>query len=252
MFASPFKGEVKYLLELFCSRLKLIDDKLVVYSSGATAPPLRKLSEAFTDRFGTEFEFTVGRVEKLFSKLQETEKGDVLQCGAEYIFDEAEHKGLIVKGSRRSVGYRRSVIIVPLGNPKDISSLRDLTQEGTRIGIAVSGCLVGVWDDICSKAGLTNQILRNIKQLADGCGAVMSLIHEDKADAIFGWNAFENIWPKTSEAIEIPYAFQVFRSTGVAALNYSKNRERAGSFIDFLVSDEGRDIYEEYGWTHKL
>ncbi|MFH1626048.1 MAG: extracellular solute-binding protein, partial [Pseudomonadota bacterium] len=140
----------------------------------------------------------------------------------------------------------------PLGNPKDISSLEDLTHEGTRIGIAVSGCLVGVWDDICSKAGVTNQVLRNITHLADGCGAVMSLIHEGKVDAIFGWDAFENIWPKTSEAIELPYEFQVFRSTGVAILNYSKNRELAGKFIDFLVSEEGRDIYEEYGWTHYL
>ena len=82
------------------------DERLIIYSSGATAPPLRKLAEAFTDRFGTEFEFTVGRVEKLFSKLLETEKGDVLQCGAEYIFDEAGHKGLIVKGSRRSARAR--------------------------------------------------------------------------------------------------------------------------------------------------
>jgi molybdate transport system substrate-binding protein len=228
------------------------DEKLIVYSSGATAPPLQKLAKAFTDRFGTEFDFTVGRVEKLFSKLLEKEEGDVLQCGAEYIFDEAEHKGLIVKGSRRSVGYRRSVIIVPLGNPKDISSLEDLTHEGTRIGIAVSGCLVGVWDDICSKAGVTNQVLKNITQLADGCGAVMSLIHEGKVDAIFGWDAFENIWPKTSEAIEIPYEVQVFRSTGVAALDYSKSRELAGKFIDFLVSEEGRKVYEEYGWTHNL
>ena len=226
------------------------DEKLIVYSSGATAPPLRKLAEAFTDRFGTEFEFTVGRVEKLFSKLLETEEGDVLQCGAEYIFDDAEQRGLIVKGSRRSVGYRKSVIIVPLGKPNDISSLEDLTHEGIRIGIAVSGCLVGVWDDICSKAGITNKILRNITQLADGCGAVMALIHDGKVDAIFGWDAFENIWPKTSEAIEIPYELQVFRSTGVGVLDYSKSRELAGKFIDFLVSEEGRDIYEEYGWTH--
>jgi molybdate transport system substrate-binding protein len=144
------------------------------------------------------------------------------------------------------------VIIVPFGNPMDISSLEDLTHEGIRIGIAVSGCLVGVWDDICSKAGITNKILRNITQLADSCGAVMALIHEGKVDAIFGWDAFENIWPKTSEAIEISYEVQVFRSTGVAVLDYSKSRELAGKFIDFLVSEEGRKIYEEYGWTHNL
>ncbi len=127
-----------------------------------------------------------------------------------------------------------------------------MADDGVRIGISVSGCLVGVWDDICSKAGVTNQILRNITQLADGCGAVMALIHEEKVDAIFGWDAFENIWSKTSEAVEIPYELQVLRSTGVAILNYSKRRRIASKFIDFLLSEEGREVYEEYGWTHNL
>lgn len=45
---------------------------------------------------------------------------------------------------------------------------------------------------------------------------------------------------------------RVPRSMGEVNLNYSKNRELAGKFIDFLVSEEGRDIYEEYGGTHNL
>ena len=228
----------------------MVEEKLIVYSSGATAPPLKRASEVFSGKFPTDFEFIVGKAEKLFSTMKETEEGDILQCGAEYIFDDAEFKGLVVKQSRRSVGYRKSVILVPIGNPKNILSLEDLTEKDIKIGIAVSGCLVGIWDDICSKAGLTNQILMNITHHADGCGAVMSLIHEGKVDTIFGWDAFENMWPKTSEAIELPEELQVFRSTGVAILNYSRKRQLAGKFIDFLVSKEGKDIYKEFGWTH--
>lgn len=227
------------------------DERLLVYSSGATAPPMRKSSEAFSELFGTEFDFVVGKAEKLFSTMMDREEGDVLQCGAEYILDDAERKGLILEGSRRSVGYRKSVIIVPIGNPKKISHLEDLTGKGVSIGIATTGCLVGVWDDICSKAGVTNEVLRNITQLADGCGNVMSLIHEGKVDAIFGWDAFENVWPRTSEAVEIPENLRVLRSTGAGILSYSRKRRLAGRFIDFLVSEEGKRIYEEYGWTHR-
>lgn len=32
----------------------------------------------------------------------------------------------------------------------------------------------------------------------------MSLIHKQIVDAVFGWNAFQNVWPKTCEAIELP------------------------------------------------
>ena len=228
----------------------MVEEKLIVYSSGATAPPLKRASEVYNEKYGTEFEFIIGKVEYLFSKLQERKEGDILQCGSEYILDEAEWKGDVVKGSRKSAGYRKSVILVPIGNPKNILSLEDLTEEGKKIGIAVSGCLVGLWDDICSKKGLTNQILKNITHHADGCGSVMSLIHENKVDAIFGWDAFENIWPKTSEAIELPKDIRVFRSTGIGVLNVSNQRKLASKFIDFVTSEEGKDIYKEYGWTH--
>ena len=97
---------------------------------------------------------------------------------------------MILRPTRRSVGYRRSAILVPMGNPKKIKSISDLTKEGVRVGISVSGCLLGVWDDISSKAGLTDSIRRNITDFADGCGAVMALINQRKVDAVFGWDAF--------------------------------------------------------------
>jgi len=227
-----------------------MDDRLHVYSSGATAPPLQKIAKEFQARFKTKVDFTIGKATDLISQITKTKEGDVLSCGAEYILDDAAEKGLIVRNTTRSVGYRRSVILVQKGNPKKIASLGDLTKDGMRIGIATEGCLVGVWDDVCSKAGLTDNIRRNIAAFADGCGAVMALIHKDKVDAIFGWNAFGRIWPKTSEIIEIPDELQVYRSTGVAVIEYSKNKELARRFVDFLTSREGRKAYSDYGWIH--
>ncbi|MEX2722342.1 MAG: substrate-binding domain-containing protein [Candidatus Freyarchaeota archaeon] len=166
--------------------------------------------------------------------------------------DEAETLGLIRKEIRKSVGKRRSVILVQAGNPKRIKSLKDLAKEGTKVGISTSGCLVGVWDDVSSKAYLTDQIRKNITDFADGCGAVMALINQKKVDAIFGWNVFKNIWPGTSEIVELPKEIQVYRSTGVAVISYSKEVEAASRFIEYLTSKEGKKIYAEYGWIHEF
>ena len=57
---------------------------------------------------------------------------------------------------------------MPVGNPKKIKSIFDLTEEEVRTGISISDCLLGVWDGISSKAGLTNRIRRNITDFADG------------------------------------------------------------------------------------
>ena len=225
--------------------------QLHVYSAGAVAPPLQKAIDIFEKKFGVRCNLTVGKPSNLLAAISVSREGDVISTGAEYILDEAEDHGLVVKGSRKSMGLRRSVIIVPMGNPAKITSLNDLCRDNVRIGIAVDGCLKGVWDDVASKAGLTDQIRRNITHYADACGSLMGLIHQEKVDAIFGWNAFQNVWPDTCEVIELPKDLQVFRSTVAAMISYTKDTQLSQKFIDFLTTDEVRKIYSDYGWIHK-
>jgi ABC-type molybdate transport system substrate-binding protein len=40
----------------------------------------------------------------------------------------------------------------------------------------------------------------------------------------------------------------VHRSTAIGVVAFSKNKEIAEKFIGFLVSEKGKQIYEEYGW----
>jgi len=130
-----------------------------------------------------------------------------------------------------------------MGNPRNIKSISDLAQEGVKVGIFISGCLLGVWDDVSSKAGLTDQIRRNIADFADGCGAVMALINQKKVDAIFGWDAFKKLWMKTMEVVELPKELQVYRSTGVAVVKFSRNKELAKKFLNFVTSERCKRIW---------
>ena len=225
---------------------------LHVYSSGGVAPPAKKCAQEFTSKSGTGFEFSVGKAEELISDIAESKEGDILTCGAEFILDDAQERGLIHGDTRRSLGYRKSAILVPAGNPREIESISDLAREGVRVGVSSSGCLLGVWDDVSSKAGLTDQIRRNITDYADGCGALMALVNQKKVDAAIGWDAFERIWTRTAEAVELPENLQVYRSTGIGVISFSKNRELANDFISFLASDRCKRIYEEHGWYHTV
>jgi len=225
--------------------------QLKVYSAGAVAPPLHDAIAILEKDSEAKCDLRIGKPGDLLSEIAKLKKGDVFSSGAEYILDDAEDQGLILKGSRKSLGYRRSVIIVPVGNPAKIASLKDLCRKDVRIGIAVDGCLKGVWDGVASKAGLTDQIRRNITHHADACGSLMSLIHSDKVDAIFGWNAFQGVWPDTCEIIELPPNLQVFRSTVAGIISYSGNVKLSGKFIDFLTSPAIRKIYAGYGWIHE-
>ena len=79
----------------------------------------------------------------------------------------------------------------------------------------------------------------------------MSLIHQGKVDAVFGWNAFRTIWPNTCETVELPPDLQVYRSTVVGLLACTQNPKLAKQFIDFLISDEMKKIYSDLEWIHK-
>jgi accessory colonization factor AcfC len=226
------------------------DYDLWVFSAGAVAPPLQEAINQFETLENVTCRFTAGKPEALLKGIRDIQKGDIISCGAEYVHDEAEDMGVLIEGTRRSLGYRRSVIIVGRDNPKNIHSLEDLCKEGMRVGVAVGGCLKGVWDDVFSKVRLTEKVRGNIVEHADACGSLMGLIHSDRVDAVIGWNAFKNVWPETCEAIELPESLQVYRSTAVQTISYSQNRELSGKLIDFLTSPEGRKIYEKYGWIH--
>lgn len=223
---------------------------LHVFSAGAVATPIKKCAEEFKAKFGTEFEFTVNKAENLLEEISETKKGDLLTCGSEYILDHAQLKGLVLKETRRALGSRTSAILVQKGNPKKIESMSDLAKEGTHVGVSVAGCLTGVWDDLATKAGLTEQIRKNTIAYADGCGELMSFINKKSVDAILGWDAFKNLNMQTMDIIELPRDLQVHRSTAVGVIAFSKNKELAKKFIDFLVSEKGKKIYENYGWHH--
>ena len=143
---------------------------LHVFSAGAVAPPIKKCAEEYKAKFRTEFEFTVGKAENLIEEIAETKEGDLLTCGSEFILDHAQLKGLVIKETRRSLGSRTSAILVQTGNPKKIKSMSDLAKEGMHIGVSVSGCLTGVWDELATKAGFAEQIRKNTVAYADGCG----------------------------------------------------------------------------------
>lgn len=230
--------------------MTLADYQFRIYSAGAVASPLMDAAEFFEKEFNIKCDVRAGKPSELLNEIERSKIGDVFSSGAEYILDDAEDQGLIIRGSRKSLGCRRSVIIVPVGNPAKITSLRDLCNEGVKIGIAVDGCLKGVWDDIASKAGLTDQIRKNITHHADACGSLMGLIHSGKVDAIIGWNAFQGVWPDTCEVVELPASVQVFRSTVAGIISYTRDKELATKFIDYITLAPIRKIYESYGWTY--
>ena len=225
------------------------EKSLVIFSTHFPAIPMNEAARIFGERQGVKFEAHTGPVEDWLPRIKAGE-GDIVNVGAEYIMDDIMNEGLVLRETRATVGYRRSVIIVRKGNPKEIETLNDLARKGIRLLVCIGGCQKGLWDDVSSKAMLTDEIRRNIVQCGTGCADTLRRWRatKDTIDAGIVWNVYKNIAPGDCDMIELPERIQVMRSTNVAVTSSSEKRDLAQSFIDFLRSEEGKRFYVKWGW----
>ncbi len=236
-----------------------------IFSARACAAPLEKAAKLFEEQTGIHVEISVcsRHCAKPVAEEATGETGgddflleiadagihDLAIAGAEYLLDDGEVRGIVQRHQRRTIAYRRSAIIVPVGNPKDIRCVEDMAKPGVRVGVSVIDCLKGLWEDISGRLGLLDKIQRNICYYANGCIAIVEAVATGQVDAAFAWTAFQHLEPERIEIIEMPKEHQVLRGTGVGLLSFAKGIEAAKQFMDFLTSPEAREFYKEYGWV---
>jgi len=236
-----------------------------VFSARACASPLRKAAELFEKQTGVHVEISVCSRHCAKPEAEEAvgatgghdflveiaEEGihDLAIGGAEFLLDDGEVRGIVQRGQRRTIAYRRSAIIVPAGNPRNVGSLEDMAKPGVRVAVSVIDCLKGLWEDVTSRLGLLDAIRRNITFHANGCIAIVEAAAQGLVDAAFGWTAFAHLAPGRVEVVELPEDQQIWRGTGVGLLSFSTQPEPAMRFMDFLTTPQARQFYEEHGWV---
>jgi accessory colonization factor AcfC len=235
-----------------------------IFSARACAAPLEKAAKLFEEETNIHVEISVcsrhcaqpvaeeatGETggDDFLLEISDAGIHDLAISGAEYLLDDGEVRGIVQKGQRRTIAYRRSAIIVPAGNPKNIRSVEDIAKPGIRVGVSVIDCLKGLWEDISGRLGLLDKIRGNICYYANGCIAIVEAVATGEIDAAFGWTAFQHLEPERIETIEMPQEQQVLRGTGVGMLSFAKETEAAKQFMDFLAGPQSREFYKEYGW----
>ncbi|UCG49548.1 MAG: substrate-binding domain-containing protein [Phycisphaerales bacterium] len=235
-----------------------------IFSAKACAAPLEEAAKAFEEQTGIKVAISVcgrhcaeGVAEEATGQtggddflLEIADAGihDLAIAGAEYLLDDGEVRGIVQKRRRRTIAYRTSSIIVPRGNPKNITCVEDMAGPGVRVGISVIDCLKGLWEDISGRLGLLEKIRRNICYYANGCIAIVEAVATGQIDAAFGWTAFRDLEPERIEIVEMPREQQVLRGTCVGLLSFAKEPENAERLMDYLATAEAREFYKAHGW----
>jgi len=224
------------------------DTPLIARSALVPALPLTDAAARYGEQTGVAIEVKAGRPERWMPRVREGAAVDLLCCGAEFLLDLAEVEGLLVSGSRRSLGLRRAALIVPVGNPADIGGLTDLARPEVRVGIGVEGCTLGLWDELAGRAAITGAVMQQIVLRSPGCGALLGAVARGEVDVGIGWENFDCHPSFDVEVVALPPEHQVWRSTGIGASSTSSRPDVAQGFVDWLGSDEAHEIYRSWGW----
>ncbi|MFN3605498.1 MAG: molybdate ABC transporter substrate-binding protein [Leptonema sp. (in: bacteria)] len=259
VFKNSFKPKlsIKFIVILFflinfVSEAK--EKRLLIFTGAASKPPTEEVIQKFEKKTGIKVDATYGGSGYLLSQMILTKKGDIYFPGSSDYMELAKKKDVVFHDTEKIVVYLVPAINVQRGNPKKIKSLKDLTKPGIKIVIAnPEGVCVGSYAVEIIEKNLNSkekeEFRKNLIGYAESCEKTASVISFKAADAVIGWRVFEYWDPERIETIPLnPKEISRISYIPIAISKFTKDRESAQLFIDFVLSEEGKAIFKKYNY----
>jgi molybdate transport system substrate-binding protein len=229
-------------------------DTLLVYAGAASKPPTEEAAKLYEKKTGVKVELVIGGSGYALSQMKLSKQGDIYFPGSSDYMEKAKREGTVFADSEKVIVYLVPSINVVKGNPHGIHTLQDLTKPGIRVAIAnPEGVCVGAYAvEILEKeftAAAKAAFQRNLVNYTESCEKTATAISLKMADAVIGWSVFEHWDPERIETVRLP-ASQVPRIgyIPIAISRFTKNREAAQRFINFMSGPEGREIFARHNY----
>lgn len=232
----------------------LAEEKVMVFAGAASKPPTEEICNLFEQRTGVKVDVVFGGSGYVLSQMALAKQGDVYFPGSSDFMEIAKKKGYVFPETEKIAVYLVPAINVQRGNPHGIKTLQDLARPGLRVAIAnPEGVCVGTYAvEIIEKNFTSEQkeaFRQNLANYTESCEKTATAISLKTVDSVLGWRVFqywdperiETIPLKPSEIIRIGYI-------PLAVSTFTRNRELAEKFIDFVLSDEGKAIFARYNY----
>lgn len=225
---------------------------LLAYVGAASKPPTEEAAELFERKTGIRVELIFGGSGYVLSQMRLAKQGDIYFPGSSDFMELAKRNGDVDASTEKVIVYLVPAINVQRGNPHNIRTLRDLLRPGIRVAIAdpENVCVGAYAVEIVEREFAPSQIAafrRNLVNYTASCEKTATAISLKMADAVIGWSVFEHWDPKRIETVPLR-ASQIPRIgyIPIAISKYTKQREIAQRFIDFISGPEGKRIFEKH------
>ncbi len=223
---------------------------LMLYCGAGIRLPVAEAAEKFRELRGVHVEVAYAGSEVLLGQMKLAGRGDLYMPGDGYYVEQAQQAGLIA--STQPVCYFVPVILVQKGNPAHIRALADLARPGLALGLGEpEACAVGRQSaQIFAKNHISaEEINRNVVHRALTVSDLANGVKLKALDAAIVWDAVAAGVSDSADVVPIPPAENIVSTVSIAVLKSSLNPALANEFVDFLASEQGREIFRRHHYT---
>ena len=235
------------------------EQDILVLCGGSMRAAMEEIIERYGEITDDKILASYGGSGELCAQIQQTQKGDIYVCHDPFM-PWAKDQGLI--DTWATVGYLDVAIVVPKGNPKGITGIKDLAKPGIRLGIgnqtySTSGVIV---KHMLQKLEYGDAILKNVRTETKGHQQRCADVAMGALDAGIVWSAVAHLFREKLQTIPIPkeYIDAITSATyqqsdlknvkvTIGIISYAREKERVRRFYEFATT-RGRDIFEKYGF----
>jgi len=222
---------------------------ITVFAGSASMPAMKEAAQAFEEKTGIKVYLNFGGSGTVLSQMKLSRSGDLYIPGSPYFMVIAVEAGVVKPDTVKVIAYLFPAILVQEGNPKNIQSLSDLARPGIEIGMANPEVVViGMYAyEILEYNNLLVEVGRNIVTHAESAAKLASLVRLKAVDAVIGWRITGKWHPETIDIVYLkPEQIPRLSYIPGAISTFTKDRESAQKFLDFLVSPPGQEIFRKW------
>ncbi|MDO4554287.1 MAG: molybdate ABC transporter substrate-binding protein, partial [Lachnospiraceae bacterium] len=215
---------------------------LMIYCGAGMTEPFQEIADAFKEATGCEMNVTFANAGQIQSQITTTEEGDMFIAGSQ---DELEPVKDYVAESKSLVKHI-PVLAVQEGNPKNITSIADLANDGITLlmGDVESTPIGKIAQKALTDAGIADQV--EIAATTTTAPQMSTALAAGEADAAIVWKENCNVDGVEITAEEDMASY--IKTIPAASLTTCADEEALSAFVDYLATDAANEIWTNYGY----
>ncbi|MBE1549531.1 molybdate transport system substrate-binding protein [Mycobacterium sp. OAS707] len=220
--------------------------KIVVFAAASLKTTFTDLGEQFkTQNPGSSVEFSFAGSSDLVTQLTQGAQADVFASADTKNMDKAAQAGLLTDNPVNFASNTLTIAVAP-GNPKKITSFKDLTRQGLNVVVCAPQVPCG---SATQKVEQSTGVKLNPVSEESAVTDVLNKVETGQADAglVYVTDA-KGAEDKVAE-VPFPEAAGAVNMYPIAVLKQSKSQELARKFVDLVTGEAGQKTLTAAGFA---